>query len=428
MTASVWIAWPPEVLSSALWSGSGPGPLFTAAAAWGSLGAEYATAAEELAAELAGMQVGAWQGPGAESCMAAYLPYLQWLAQNSTVCGESAAQLEIVATAYISALAAMPTLTELAANHTTHAVLLGTNFFGINTIPIALNEADYVCMWVQAATTMGVYDAISAVALGSAPHNSPAPVILKDREMGPAGSAGSTAALGGAEVIGSIWSWIVGMLVWVWQGILEVAYLGITVAFLFWEFFIPLLLSLLQGLLGLIGGLLSAIGGFLADWVPFLLGAVVALLWNYPLATLLLVLGSSALVPLGHGAAAAITLPVALPLGIGGYVNYREQSAPDFSGAESDTGTDRITSHPLDSDSATTDDSVDANPVEMMAPRHIPAEVAQPSREVATVAGFADTAGSPATASARGWSTSTASGIPMVPSTWATSAVGAGQQ
>ncbi|MEB3968322.1 PPE family protein [Mycobacterium ulcerans] len=215
MTASVWIAWPPEVLSSALWSGSGPGPLFTAAAAWGSLGAEYATAAEELAAELAGMQVGAWQGPGAESCMAAYLPYLQWLAQNSTVCGESAAQLEIVATAYISALAAMPTLTELAANHTTHAVLLGTNFFGINTIPIALNEADYVRMWVQAATTMGVYDAISAVALGSAPHNSPAPVILKDREMGPAGSAGSTAALGGAEVIGSIWSWIVGMLVWV---------------------------------------------------------------------------------------------------------------------------------------------------------------------------------------------------------------------
>ncbi len=253
-------------------------------------------------------------------------------------------------------------------------------------------------------------------------------MILKDREMGPAGSAGSTAALGGAEVIGSIWSWIVGMLVWVWQGILEVAYLGITVAFLFWEFFIPLLLSLLQGLLGLIGGLLSAIGGFLADWVPFLLGAVVALLWNYPLATLLLVLGSSALVPLGLGAAAAITLPVALPLGIGGYVNYRDQSAPDFSGAESDTGTDRITSHPLDSDSATIDDSVDANPVEMMAPRHIPAEVAQPSREVATVAGFADTAGSPATASARGWSTSAASGIPMVPSTWATSAVGAGQQ
>lgn len=191
MTAAVWMALPPEVHSALLSQGPGPGPVLAAAAAWHAMSAEYAAAAEEVSTLMAATRAGVWEGCSAEAWTAAHAPFAAWLQQAGADSVARARQHEMVAVAYLTALGAMPTLPELAANRAMHAALVATNFFGINAIPIALNEADYVRMWIQAATTMTVYEADSTALVASTPPSVPAPRILSSPGVAQARPAAS---------------------------------------------------------------------------------------------------------------------------------------------------------------------------------------------------------------------------------------------
>ncbi len=159
----IYFALPPEVNTARLMAGSGPAPMLQAAAGWEGLAAALEIQADELAASLSAL-ASVWSGVAGERALAATMPMVAWLRTASAQAHKRAIQATAQADSYSLAVATTPPLPEIEQNHITHAALEATNFLGVNTVPIGLNEADYfVRMWNQAAGAMQAYQAETAL-------------------------------------------------------------------------------------------------------------------------------------------------------------------------------------------------------------------------------------------------------------------------
>ncbi|MCZ0731211.1 PPE family protein [Mycolicibacterium iranicum] len=187
----IWGAFPPEINTSRLQAGAGAVPMLQAAAGWEALAISLETQADELTASLSSLGQ-MWQGMASERAISAVMPMVLWLRMLALAAQLRAAQASAQASAWTSAATATPQIPEIEQNHVTNAVLHATNFLGVNGIPIALNEADYIRMWNLAASVMGLYQADTSLNTTFPPVPPPKPITV------PAGGQGMAMAMGNA--------------------------------------------------------------------------------------------------------------------------------------------------------------------------------------------------------------------------------------
>ncbi len=166
---------PPEIISALIHSGPGAWSLIEAAAFWQELSAELEQSASSYTAELSWLST-TWHGPSSMAMAQALEPYLAWLRLTAQQCQQTATSVEVVAAAFESTHWTVVHPSLVAANRARLAMLLATNFFGVNYPAIAETEAEYHTMWVNNSTAMYRYAATSAGAL-KLPQFSPPPQV-----------------------------------------------------------------------------------------------------------------------------------------------------------------------------------------------------------------------------------------------------------
>lgn len=169
---------PPEINSALISSGAGSGPLLMAALAWDGLAADLGGAASSFDSVVSGLAGGPWTGPSSMMMMAAAAPYVAWLHAAAGQAEITAAQAQVAAVAYESALAATVPTPAVHANRAQLTALVATNFLGQNTPAIAMTELEYVEMWAQDVAAMVAYDLGAKTVVSTMPTFSAPPTLL----------------------------------------------------------------------------------------------------------------------------------------------------------------------------------------------------------------------------------------------------------
>ncbi|WP_343709023.1 PPE family protein [Mycobacterium sp.] len=193
-------AMPPELNTARLQLGAGEVPMLQAAAGWEAWAIALEAQAAELSAALASLSA-AWTGMGSETGVAACMPMVMWLHTLSAQAMKRAAQATAQAASYVTAATTTPQIPEIMQNHATNATLNATNFLGVNTVPIGINEADYARMWSLAASTMYAYLAETTMNTLFEPIMPMTPIVIPGVGEGVVSAAVGQAAAGAAGAI-----------------------------------------------------------------------------------------------------------------------------------------------------------------------------------------------------------------------------------
>jgi PPE-repeat protein len=188
-------ALPPEVNSTRMYAGPGPGSLMAAAAVWESLASELQTVASSYSTIIKGLTTERWLGPTSLSVASAFGPYVAWMAGLGARAAETAGQANLAVEAFEAAFMMTVPPPAVAANRAQLMTLIATNFAGQNSAAIAANEAEYGEMWAQDASAMFQYAASSATATDLTQFTEP-PQVTNDAGVSAQANSVSNAASG----------------------------------------------------------------------------------------------------------------------------------------------------------------------------------------------------------------------------------------